>query len=90
MLNDVEHSASDGKSIEPGERGKGSERASKMKRSNKRSCSYFAAAALRIKESEAVEEFDFVGRANASVKIFEVGAAAESDVLAIIDVLAVG
>src|SRR5438105_4930981 len=60
VLNDVEHSASDGKLIEPGERGKGSERASKMKRSKKRSRSYFAAAALRIKESEAVEEFDFV------------------------------
>ena len=53
-------------------------------------CLHFATAALRIEEHKAVEEFDFVRGADAAIKIVEIGAAAERDVLAIIDVLAVG
>jgi hypothetical protein len=49
-----------------------------------------AAAALRIEEDEIVEEFNFVGGADAAIKIGEVGAATEGYVLAIIDVLAIG
>ena len=48
-----------------------------------------AAAALRIEKNQAVEEFDFVGGADAAVEIFEIGAAAERDVLAIVHVLAI-
>jgi hypothetical protein len=60
-----------------------------MKGCGKHSSLYFAAPALRIKEKEAVKEFDFVRGANAPVKIREISAAAESHVLAIIHVLAV-
>ena len=49
-----------------------------------------AAAALGIEEDEFVEEFYFVGGANAAIEIGEVGAAAEGYVLAIIDVLPAG
>jgi hypothetical protein len=51
---------------------------------------HFAAAALRIEEEQSIEEFDFVGRTDAAVKVVEIGAAAKRDVLAIIDVLAIG
>ena len=51
---------------------------------------HFTATALGIEKQEAVEVFDFVGCADPSVEIFEVGAAAEGDVLAIVDVFAVG
>ena len=49
-----------------------------------------AATALRIEENELVEKFYFVCGADAAVEIGEVGAAAQGDVLAIIDVLAIG
>ena len=50
---------------------------------------HFSFAALRIEEEEAIEELDFAGGANASVEIFEVGAAAKGYVLAIVYVLAI-
>ena len=50
---------------------------------------HFTAAPLRIEEDQAVEEFDFVAGADASVKVLEIGAAAEGHVLTIVDVLAV-
>ena len=50
---------------------------------------HFAAAALGIEKKEAVKKFDFVRGADSPVEIFEVRAAAEGHVLAIIDVLAV-
>ena len=51
---------------------------------------HLAAASLRVEKQQAIEEFDFVRGADTPVKIVEVGAAAESYVLAIVDVLAVG
>jgi len=51
---------------------------------------HFSFATLRIEEKEPVEEFDFAGGADAAIEIVEIGAAAEGDVLAIVDVLAVG
>ena len=48
-----------------------------------------AGHALRIEEDQAIEEFDFAFRADAAVEVFEIGAAAERDVLAIVHVLAV-
>jgi len=45
---------------------------------------------LRIEENEFVEEFDFAGGADAAIEIVKVGAAAESYMLAIIDVFAIG
>src|SRR5580704_3463466 len=50
---------------------------------------HFAAAALRIKKNHAVEEFYFACGADAAIEVFELGATAKSDVLAIIDVLAI-
>ena len=61
-----------------------------MKRSGQEACFHGSAAALGIEEDEFVEEFNFVGGANAAIEIGEVGAAPESYVLAIIDVLAIG
>ena len=61
-----------------------------MQRRGKNSALHDAAAALRILEDQAVKEFDFAVRADAAVKILEIGAAAEGDVLAIVHVLAVG
>ena len=67
-----------------------SERASHVKRRRENAGLHFAAAALRIEKEQAVEKFDFVGGADAAIEIVEIGAAAERDVLAIVDVLAVG
>ncbi len=51
---------------------------------------HLALAALRIEEEQAIEKLHFVCGADAAIEIVEIGAAAERDVLAIIDVLAVG
>ena len=48
-----------------------------------------AAAALRVEEKEAVEEFYFIRGADAAIEIVKIGAAAERDVLAIVHVLAI-
>ena len=61
-----------------------------MKRRGKNARMHFAAAALRIKKNHAVEEFDFGCGADATIEVFEVGAAAKGNVLAIVDVLAIG
>jgi len=61
-----------------------------MKRGGKRTRFHFAAAALRIEKKEPVEKSDFIGRADASVKILKVRATAQGNVLAIVDMLAVG
>ena len=52
--------------------------------------SHFSSAALRVEKEEPIEEFYFVGGADAPVEIFEVGAASEGHVLAIVHMLAVG
>jgi hypothetical protein len=49
-----------------------------------------AATALGIEKQQTVKEFDFVSDANTAVEVFEVRAAAEGDVLAVVDVFAVG
>ena len=61
-----------------------------MKRRREETGFHGAAPTLWIEEDEFVEEFNFVGGANATIEIGEVGAATESYVLAIIDVLAIG
>src|SRR5205807_8652732 len=72
------------------ERRERSERAGHVKRRRQNFGLHGAAAALRIEEKEAVEKFHFVRGADAAVKIVEIGAAAERDVLAIVHVLAAG
>src|SRR5713226_6869217 len=49
----------------------------------------FAGTPLRVEQAQAVKEADFVSGTDAAVEILEVGAAAESHVLAIVHVLAV-
>ena len=44
---------------------------------------------LRIEKNQAIEEFYFVRRTNTSIKIREIGAAAEGHVLAIVHMLAI-
>src|SRR5262249_1796233 len=69
---------------------KGRKGAGEVKRSRKRTRFHFAATALRIEKKKAVEELDFACGTDAAIKILEIGAAAEGDVLAIVNVLAVG
>ena len=85
-----EHGAGDGNFVADFERRKGEERAGHVKWSGQDARFHGAAAALGIEKNEAVEKFNFVRGADAAVEIGEVGAAAESYVLAIIDVLAAG
>src|SRR5258708_25445711 len=59
-----------------------------MKRRGQEAGLHFSFAALRIDKEEAVEELDFAGGADAAVEIVEVGAAAQSDIVAIIHVFA--
>jgi hypothetical protein len=61
-----------------------------MKRRRENAGVHFAAASLRIEKDKTVEEFYFAGGADTAIKIFEVGAATESNVLAIVNVLAIG
>jgi hypothetical protein len=61
-----------------------------MKRSGENASADFAATVLRVEKEKVVEEFDFVRRTDAGVKIFEIRAAAEGDVLAIVDMVAIG
>jgi len=61
-----------------------------VKRRWQRACLEAADVALRVKQNEAVKKPDFVGATDAAIKVFEVCAAAESDVLAIVYVLTVG
>jgi len=61
-----------------------------MEGSGEKRGAHVSAAARRSGESNLVVEADLVTRADALVEIGEIGAAAESDVLAIIDVAAIG
>jgi hypothetical protein len=61
-----------------------------VKRRGEKASVHFAAASLGIEEEEAVEKLYFVAGADAAIKVFEVGATAEGDVLAIVYVLAIG
>src|SRR5580692_1741885 len=69
---------------------KGEERSGHMKGRGEDAGVHLAAAALGVEKYQAVEKFDLAGGADAAVEICEVGTAAERDVLAIVDVLAVG
>ena len=60
-----------------------------MKRSGKRASLHFAATALGIEKKKAVEEFDFARGANTAVKVLQIRTAAEGNVLAVVNVLAV-
>ena len=60
-----------------------------MDRGGKEICLHDAGHALRIEKNQAIEEFNFIRGADALVKIREVGAAAEGNVLAIVHMLAV-
>jgi hypothetical protein len=61
-----------------------------MKRSGQQAGFNGPAATLRIEKNQLVEKFDFVLRADAAIEVVEIGAAAQGDVLAIIDVLTAG
>jgi hypothetical protein len=60
-----------------------------VKGSWKKAGVHFASPTLWIKQEHAVEEFYFTCGADAAIEVFEVGAAAEGDVLAIVHVLAI-
>src|SRR5260370_41705966 len=61
-----------------------------MKRRRQEAGLHHSSAPLRIEKDEPVKKLDFAGGTDAAGEIFEIGAAAEGDVLAIIDVLATG
>ena len=86
----LQHGASDGKFVAHGQRSEGEKRSGHVEGRREEAGFHGAAAALGIEEDEFVEEFYFVGGANAAIEIGEIGAATESYVLAIIDVLAIG
>ena len=87
---DGEHGAADGDFVGERERREFGERAGHVERRGQKAGFHFAFASLRIEEEQAIEKFHFVCGADAAIEIVEIGAAAERDVLAIIDVLAVG
>src|SRR6266446_356242 len=89
-LQNIEHGARDGKLVEQVQRCKSREGTGQMKWRRQKSGLHLTFAALRIEKEEAVEEFDFAGSADAAVEIFEIGAATERYVLAVVHVLAVG
>nr|UXE45787.1 hypothetical protein Hi04_10k_c5216_00034 [uncultured bacterium] len=60
-----------------------------MRGRRKKSRLHRAGATLWIQKKQTIEEFDFAGGADAPVKIFEVGAAAEGDMLTIVHALAI-
>jgi len=60
-----------------------------VKRSGKPASLHFAAPALGIEKKKPVEELDFACGANSAVKVLQIRAAAECDVLAIVNVLAI-
>src|SRR5258708_39346234 len=59
-----------------------------MKRRRQEAGLHHSSAPLRIEKEEPVKKLDFAGGTDAAVENFEIGAAAEGDVLAIIDVVA--
>ena len=85
----IQHRARNGKLVHQRKRSESGEGAGHMKRGGKHAGLHFAATALGIEKKEAVKESDFVRGTNAAVEIFEVRAAAEGHVLAIIHMLAV-
>ncbi len=61
-----------------------------MERSGENAGFHFAFSALWIEKEQTIEKFHFVCGADAAIEVVEIGAAAERDVLAIVDVFAVG
>jgi hypothetical protein len=59
-----------------------------MERSGQRRRLDYAAAPFRIRKQQLVVIPDFAGNADPSVKVFEIRAAAKSDVLAVVDIFA--
>jgi hypothetical protein len=89
-LQDGIEGAGDGEFVFHAERRKSQKRTSHVKRRGENAGVHFAAAPLRIEKDKAVKKIYFAGGAYAAIEIFEVGATAEGDVLAIVDVFAVG
>src|SRR5579863_4693856 len=87
---DCEHCTANGDFVGERKRCEFRERAGHVKRCRKDSCFHFAFASLRIEKEQAIEEFYFICGTDAAIEIVEIGAAAERNVLAIVDVLAVG
>src|SRR5260370_15726251 len=90
IAQNVEHRAADGELIPQREGAKGCERTHDVEWSRQEARLKLASAPLRVKQEKAIEEFDLIRASDAAIKVFEIGAAAESDVLAIVHVLAVG
>ena len=61
-----------------------------MKRRRQEASVHNSSAPLRIEKEEPIEELDFAGGADAAVKIIEICAASQSDVLTIVHMFAVG
>jgi hypothetical protein len=61
-----------------------------MKWRGQKASSHLSFAALGIEKEKPIEELDFAGGADAAVEIIEICAASQSDVLTIVNVLAVG
>src|SRR5580704_14450670 len=87
---DRQHGAGDRKFVFQCKRSESRKRTGHVEWCGQEAGLHLAAASLRVQKQEAIEEFDFVRGADAPVEIVEVGAAAESYVLAVIDVLTVG
>ncbi len=90
VAEDIEQGAGNAGLIGKAEETECEERRGEMKRGRKEGRADGGAAAIRGGESEAVVEPDFIGGADAPVEISEIGAAAEGDVLAIVDMAAIG
>src|SRR5690349_20436947 len=88
-LQDVEHGPGDGELVFERQRRELCERTHHVKWRGEQAGLHFTAAPLRIEEHQAVEKFDFVGRTYATVKVFKICAAAQGDMLAVVDVFAV-
>src|SRR5271169_6670409 len=84
----IQHGAGDGELIHQSKRSERGERASHVKRRGQDTGLHCAAPALRIDEHQTIEISYFVAGTYAAIEIFEVGAATECDMLAIVHMLA--
>src|ERR1700689_932898 len=85
-----EHRAADVDFVGERKRREFRERASHVKWRRENASFHLAFSSLRVEEEQAIEEFHFVCGTDAAIEIVKIGAAAQRNVLAIIDVFAVG
>jgi hypothetical protein len=86
----LQHGPRDGQFVAQLQRSESQKRTGHVKRSRQDAGFHRSAAALRVEKNQLVEEFDFVRGAYAAVKIREISATSQRNVLAIINVFAIG